>query len=240
MTEPNGYTILYKREEDSLMLRLPDAELLQAITEGQLECYFKREYNFVPVLIRVYRNGIEVDTFIQGADGILRHTKTGMASPITYPSRCVSCTGRPAGAAIPSYQKDGIWYCRECNTKIVHNMGGIKDFSVQAAKTEAGGLKTYADKHDWDLLLQLPLEEMINCLADGNLKYERNNWKEQTGEVVREYRNASNRHLVKHARGEVFIPDPKGDIQVRHLAAAAVDAMIALYHELKNEKADEA
>jgi len=110
--------------------------------------------------------------------------------------------------------------------------------TVEEDKMKAGGLKTYAGKTDWDLILALPLEEAVKCLADGNLKYERDNWTDQTGEVVREYKNAAMRHIVAHRRGEKFIPDPKGDVQVRHLASAAVDLLIALHHELKNEAND--
>ena len=96
------------------------------------------------------------------------------------------------------------------------------------------GLKTYAGKSDWDLILKLPLEEVIKCMVDGNIKYERDNWMEQGGEVVREYCNAANRHLAAHARGEMFIPDPKGAVEIRHLASAATSCLIALYHEMKD------
>ena len=97
------------------------------------------------------------------------------------------------------------------------------------------GLKTY-DKADWDLILKLPLEEVIKCMVDGNIKYVRDNWMDQTGEVAREYRNAACRHLAAHARGEVFITDPKGDVDIRHLASAATSCLIALWHEIKNEQ----
>ena len=97
------------------------------------------------------------------------------------------------------------------------------------------GLKTYEGKADWDLILKLPLEEMIKGMTDGNIKYDRDNWMDQEGEVIREYCNAANRHLAAHARGEVFIPDPKGDVQIRHLASAAISCLIALHHEMKRE-----
>ena len=100
------------------------------------------------------------------------------------------------------------------------------------AKKNAG-LKAIDGKLDWDLLPTGPLREIIKCLTDGNLKYERDNWMLQDGEVMRDYRNAALRHIMAHKDGEIFIPDPKSDMQVRHLAAAATSIMIMLYHEMK-------
>jgi len=103
---------------------------------------------------------------------------------------------------------------------------------------EAKGLKVCQGKLDWELLPDEVLKECIKGLMDGNLKYERDNWKLQDGEVQRDYRNAAKRHIAADKAGEVYIPDPKGDIEVRHLASAINSLMIMMWHQMKEEKSN--
>lgn len=100
-----------------------------------------------------------------------------------------------------------------------------------------GNKKTVIGKPDWDLLPIEPLEEIIKALTDGNVKYERDNWKLQTdaGDKVTYY-NAAMRHLTAVKKGEVFIDDPRTDIPVRHLAALGANVLIMLWHELERER----
>jgi len=106
--------------------------------------------------------------------------------------------------------------------------------TVKATK----GLKVSAGKLDWSLLPIETMEEQIKGMMDGNIKYEYENWKLQDGDVKREYYAAAMRHIAASIKGETFITDPKGDIQVRHLASAMNCLMIMMWHEMQGGGAD--
>lgn len=97
------------------------------------------------------------------------------------------------------------------------------------------GRKDDTGKLRWDLLPFRALQEVVEVLTYGALKYDDNNW-QKVPDARRRYFAASLRHLVSWWEGERF--DKQSGFH--HLAHACCCILFLLYFELKGEGNDTA
>lgn len=78
------------------------------------------------------------------------------------------------------------------------------------------GIKYDAGKPEYGLLPPFALEELVNVLTIGALKYDRENWR-KVPEAHRRYFDAAQRHLWAYRRGEKLDPET-GKSHLMHAA----------------------
>ncbi len=92
------------------------------------------------------------------------------------------------------------------------------------------GRKDDADKLEWNLLPNKPIEEVVRVLMHGAKKYAPDNWQIVPNARIRYY-NAARRHIEAWRDGETHDIGPNGS-DLHHLAHAICCLVFLLWFDL--------